>query len=70
MQGGVSWLKSLIFHFRNDTINGYICALINQRKKAFGENHVITRKFVKMKLEKIVKSYYADVCLPGWGNSL
>ena len=48
-----------IFNFENDTINDYICALINQWKKAFGEDHVITRKSLKMKLEKIVKSCYA-----------
>ena len=59
-----------VFYFRNDTINGYICALINQWNKPFGEDHVITRKPVKMKLEKIVKSYYVDVYLPGKGNSL
>ena len=59
----------LIFHVRNDAVNGYICALINQWKKVFGENHAITRKSVKMKLEKIVKSYYVDVYFPGRGNS-
>ena len=57
------------FHFRNDAINVYICTLISQWKKTFGENHVITRKSVKMKLVKIVKSYYADVYLLGKGKS-
>ena len=57
------------FHFRNDAINVCICALINQWKKTFGKNHVIIRESVKMKLVKIVKSYYADVYLPGKGKS-
>ena len=57
------------FHFRNDAINVYICTLISQWKKKFGENHVTTRKSVKMKLVKIVKSYYADVYLLGKGKS-
>ena len=42
-------------------INSYTNALLDQWKKVFGVNHVNTRKSVKDKIVKIVKSYHSDV---------
>ena len=49
--------------YRADANNSYGNALICQWIKAFGEPHVITKKSVKLKLEKLVENYYSHVYL-------
>ena len=46
-------------------INSYTNALLNHWKNTFGDNHVMTRKSIKEKLVKIIKSYYTEVYAKG-----
>ena len=45
----------------NDTINRYANALIEIWVKSFGTNHVMSRRGVVMRLEKLVQLYYTKV---------
>ena len=43
------------------TVDAYTDALVGIWLKAFGEEHVLTRRAMKMKVEKLVNYYYHNV---------
>ena len=63
-KGGLIHLSALWYlfsFFRNETLNMYSKALIEQWIKAFGIEHVITCRSVMKKLEKLVDNFYNHV---------
>ena len=57
----ISIVKTRVLFFRKATIHAYTVALIVVWKKAFGEEHVMTKTSAIKKLEKLVNSYYNQV---------
>ena len=57
----ISIVKTGVFFFRKVTIHAYAVSLIVAWKKAFGEEHAMTKTSVIKKPEKLVNSYYNQV---------
>ena len=57
----ISIVKTGVLFFRKQIVHAYAVALIVVWKKAFGEEHVMTKTSVIKKLEKLVTSYHNQV---------
>ena len=57
----ISIVKTGVLFFRKAAIHAFAIAFIVVWKKAFGEEHVMTKTSVIKKLEKLVNSYYNQV---------
>ena len=57
----ISIVKTGVLFFRKQIVHAYAVALIVVWKKAFGEEHVMTKTSAIKKLEKLVNSYYNQV---------